>query len=76
MKTPCNNVFVFFVQNQYCKSGKFRENFIFAICVKRHICDAKNSRIWHDLPKSVNDRVISPFREDFVFTKLRICEVS
>ena len=29
-------------------------------------------RLWHDLPISVNDRVISPFREDFIFTKLRI----
>ena len=26
--------------------------------------------------KSVNDRVISPIREDFIFTKLRICENS
>ena len=44
--------------------------------VKRHICDPKNSRLGHDLHKSVNDRVISAFREDFIFTKLRICEVS
>ena len=54
----------------YCKSGNFRENFIFANSVKRHICDAKNLRLGHDLPISVNDRVISPFREDFIFTKL------
>ena len=26
----------------YCKSGKFRVNFIFANSVKRHICDAKS----------------------------------
>ena len=25
----------------YCKSGNFRENFIFANSVKRYICDAK-----------------------------------
>ena len=25
----------------------------------------------HDLPKSVNDRVILPFHEDFILTKLR-----
>ena len=61
---------------KYCKFGNFRENFIFANSVKRHICDARNSRLRHDIPISVNDRVISPFREDFVFTKLRICEVS
>ena len=24
-----------------------------------------NSRLWHDLPISVNDRIISPFLEDF-----------
>ena len=60
----------------YCKSGNFRENFIFTNSVKRHICDAKNSRLGHDLPVSVNDRVISPFLEDLIFTKLRICEVS
>ena len=29
----------------------------------------------HDLPVSVNDRVISPFRKCFLFTKLRICKV-
>ena len=56
---------------KYCKFGNFRENFIFANSVKRHICDVKNSRLRHDIPISVNDRVISPFREDFVFTKLR-----
>ena len=30
----------------------------------------------HDLPISINDILISPFREDFIFTKLRLCEVS
>ena len=29
-----------------------------------------------DLPIPVNDRVISPFREGLIFTKLRVCEVS
>ena len=28
------------------------------------------------VPKSVNDIMISPFREGFILTKLRICEVS
>ena len=60
----------------FCKSRNFCDNFIFANSVKRHICDAKNSRQGHDLHKPVNDRVISAFREDFIFTKLRICEVS
>ena len=60
----------------YCIFGIFRENFIFANSIKRHISDVKNSRIRQDLPLSINDRVILPFREGFIFTKLRICEVS
>ena len=54
-----------------CKSRNFRENFILANSVKRHICDVKNSLLRHDLPPSINDRVISPFRDSFIFTKLR-----
>ena len=60
----------------YCKFGNFRENFIFANRVTRHICDVQTSRLRHDLPISVNDRVILLFREGLIFTKLRICEVS
>ena len=53
----------------YCKFRNFRENFIFANSIKRHICDLRNSRLGHDIPISVNDRVILPFREGFNFTK-------
>ena len=60
----------------YCRFGNFRENFIFANSIKRHISDERNSRLRQDLPISINDRVILPFREGFIFTKLRICEVS
>ena len=59
----------------YCESGNFRESFIFANSDLRHICDNKKSRIGHDLPILVNERVISPFCEDFIFKKLRICGV-
>ena len=56
-------------------TSRTAENFIFASSVKRHIFDVNKSRLRHDLqvPSSVNDRVhvISPFREDFIFTKLR-----
>ena len=31
------------------------------------MCDAKNSRLGHGLPPSVNGRVITPLREDFIF---------
>ena len=56
------------------KFENFREDFTFANSIKRHICDFKNSLLDNDLPISLNDRVISPLREDFIFTKLRICE--
>ena len=60
----------------YCRFGNFRENFIFANSVKRHICDAQSWRQRHDLNVSVNNRLNLIFREGFIFTKLRICEVS
>ena len=40
-----------------------QEFFIFANNVKRHICDVNNSPLGHDLPLSVNARVISPFHK-------------
>ena len=62
----------------YCKFGNFRENFIFANSVERHICDVKNSRLKHalNIHVSVNHRVISPFREgllsrSFAYAKYR-----
>ena len=58
----------------YCKFGNFHENIIYANSVTGHICDVKNSLLGHDLAISVNDRVTSPFHEDFIFTKLRICK--
>ena len=42
----------------YCKFENFRENYIFSKSFKSHICDIKNLRLGHDLPISVNDRVI------------------
>ena len=38
----------------------------------RLISDVKNSGLRHDLPISINDRVILPFCEGSIFTKLRI----
>ena len=32
----------------YCILGNFRENFIFANCIKRHIYEVKNLRLGHD----------------------------
>ena len=49
-----------------CKSGNFREDFIFADSVKRHICDAKISRLGHDFTISEND---SDFREMILFSR-------
>ena len=59
----------------YCKLENVRENLIFTNNIERHICDVKKSRTGHDLPISVNDRVISPIHKALIFTKLRICEV-
>ena len=61
---------------RYCRFGNCRENLIIANSIKRHISDVKNSRLRQGLPISINDRVILPFHEGFIFTKLRICEVS
>ena len=52
----------------YCRLGNFRENFIFANSIKRLSSDVKNSRLRQDLPISINDRVIFPFREGFIFS--------
>ena len=52
-----------FYWNKYCKFGNFPESLIFGNSFKRQICHVKNSRLWHDLSTSVNDSVISPFRE-------------
>ena len=60
---------------KFCKSRNFRENFIFENSVKKHICDAKYSRLVHCFSISVNDSVISQFHEDFIFTKFRISEI-
>ena len=48
---------------RYCKFGNFCENFNYANSIKRHICDVKNSRLGHDLPSSVNYRMITLFHE-------------
>ena len=56
--------------------GNLRENFIFASSIKKNIRDVKNSRLWQDLPIPINNRLILPLREGFIFTKLGICEVS
>ena len=40
--------------------------------LKDIICDVKNSQLVHDLLTSVNVRVILPFHEVFIFTKLRV----
>ena len=57
---------------RYCRFGNFRENFIFTNSIKRHISDVKKWQLRQELPISINNRVILPFREGFIFTKLRI----
>ena len=56
----------------YCKFRNFRDIFIFANGIKTHICHFKNHDKGYDgSPTSVNDRVIPPFCEGFIFPKLR-----
>ena len=47
----------------YCSFGNFRKNLIFANSIKRRISDVKSSRLRQDLPISIIERVILPFRE-------------
>ena len=54
----------------YCRFGNFHENNIFAKSIKGNISDVKNSRLRQDLPIPINERVILPFREGFIFNKV------
>ena len=40
--------------------------------VKILICHVKKSRLGHEFPTLVNDRMISPFHKGFIFMKLCI----
>ena len=64
------------ILSDYCRFGNFRENFIFANSIKRYISDVNNLRLRQNLPISINDRVILPFREvlfsrNFAYAKFR-----
>ena len=59
----------------YSRFGNFRRNFIFANSIIRHISDVKNSRLGQDVSISINERVILPFCEGFIFTILREIKV-
>ena len=59
---------------KYFRFRNFHNNFIFANSIKRHISDVKNLQLRQDLPTTINERVIVPFCEGFIFTKLRPCE--
>ena len=47
---------------------------LFLLIALRHICHVKNSRLGHDLPTSLNDRVILTFCDGLIFTKLQFRE--
>ena len=49
-------------------NSEFFARILFSRIVLKNIYDIKNSCLWHDLPTSVNDRVISSFHEGFIFT--------
>ena len=50
-------------------------SFIFVNSFKRHYFDVKNVQLGHYLTGSVNNILILPFCEDFIFTKLCLWEV-
>ena len=50
----------------YCRFENFLENFIFVNNVKRLISDVKNSQLRQDLPISIYDKVVLPFRESLL----------
>ena len=52
----------------------FARILFFANRVKRHISTYKNLRLRHDLPISENNRVITPFRSNFIFTYTKFSE--
>ena len=67
MHIPCSfNEFNIYTVN----SKIFARIFSFANSAKSQNCDVKYSRLGPDSPISVNDRMISPFREGYIFTKL------
>ena len=72
LKMPPADALTVLVTRNYCKFRNFLMHFNFPNSIKTHICNVKNSRRGHDLLISVNDRVISPINEDFIFTKLCI----
>ena len=59
----------------YTVNSEIFARILFSRIAFRHIFDAQNSRLRHDLPISVNNRVGLLFREGFASTKLCICEV-
>ena len=54
----------------------FCDTFFSRITLKDIFVTSKILQLVHDLSISVNDILISPFRKEFIFTKLRLCEVS
>ena len=55
----------------YTVNPEIFARFLFSRYALKDLFATLKFQLWHDLPISVNDRVISPFREDFVFTKFR-----
>ena len=65
----------YLLKHKYYCNFRIFVRILFSHIALRHIPPVKNSQLGHDLPTSVNDIVITLFREGFIFTKLRIREV-
>ena len=72
-----NNGYFFLLTIKYCIFKKVSLRKISRIALKVILATLKiRARLGRDLPASGNDKVISPSREDFIFTKLRNSEAS
>ena len=60
----------------YFKIGIFARTLFSRIALNDIFTTLDFRKLGHDLPISLSDRNTSPLREGFIFTKLRMCEVS
>ena len=68
--TPCYDMGKMYILTGAVKKNTVNSEIV-ANSVISHICDVKNLRLEHDLPISVNDRMISSFHEGYIFMKLK-----
>ena len=74
--TPCNKIDEPLMVYRFTVDSEIFARILFSRkALKDILVMWKISRLRQDLSLSINDREILPFREGFIFTKLRICKV-